>query len=340
MKAMRPLTLQLNPIIVKELRIRMRGIRPYAILTLFLMVMAAVGYGIYLLMLRQSSFGGMVLSFQVGQSLFSGLALCAVLLMVVLAPAMTSGAISSEREQLTYEMLLATPLRPARILWGKLVAALSYIFLLIFASIPVFSVVLMFGGVAPKDMVKALLVLLLTALTYGTIGLFCSALMRRTSQATVLSYILILLLIGSTTMTSALWSYFNAPTGQPAPPQLLYLNPFSALISIVTITPDASGGGMYFGGDLLSLPLLNQLSIGVIYYGPNGPTVLPIYRATLLFYPLLTVVLYWISSHLVLPHRRWRPRWSDLGFLLLLVGIGALIWLVRGWWLVLPPSGP
>jgi ABC-type transport system involved in multi-copper enzyme maturation permease subunit len=339
MKAVRLFPPQLNPIIVKEVRMRMRGVRPYAILTLFLVAMAAAGYGIYLLMLRQASFGGMVLSFQVGQSLFSGLALCAVLLMVFLAPAMTSGAISGEREQLTYEMLLATPLRPARILWGKLVAALSYIFLLIFASIPVFSVVLMFGGVAPKDMVKTLLLLLVTAITYGTIGMFCSALVRRTSQATVLSYVFILLLIGTTTMASALWSYFSAPTGQAIPPQLLYLNPFSALISIVTITPDTNSG-MFLGGDVLNLPILNQLSIGVVHYGPNGPIVLPIYRATLLFYALLTVTLYWISSHMVLPRHRWRPRRGDLRFVLLLAGIVGVIWLVRDWWFVLPPQNP
>ncbi len=334
MKAVRPFPPQLNPIIVKEVRMRMRGVQPYAILTLFLVVMAAAGYGIYLLMLRQASFGGMVLSFQVGQSLFRGLALCAVLLMVFLAPAMTSGAISGEREHLTYEMLLATPLRPARILWGKLVATLSYIFLLIFASVPVFSVVLMFGGVAPKDMIKALLLLLVTAITYGTIGMFCSALMRRTSQATVLSYVLILLLIGSTAMAGILWSYFGATTGQAVPPQLLYLNPFSALISIVTITPDSTSG-MFLGGNLLNLP-----TIGVVHYGPNGPMVLPIYRATLLFYTLLTIALYWISSHLVLPRHRWRPRRGDLRFVLLLVGIIGLIWLIRDWWFVLPPQNP
>lgn len=336
MKNVQRISLQPNPIVIKELRIRMRGIRPYAILTLFLVALVAAGYGMYQIMLRQALFGGSVLSFQVGQGLFSGLALCEICLIVFLAPAMTSGAISSEREQLTYEMLLATPLRPASILWGKLVAALSYLFLLIFAAIPVFSVVLMFGGIAPEDLLKVFALLLMTAITYGTIGLFCSSLLRRTSQATVISYSIILVLIGSTMMASSLWSYFSGPIWQPVPPEMLYLNPFSALISIAVITPD-TGTDFFFMGDVFGLPLLSQFTAGVVHYGPNGPVVLPIYRATLLFYLILTVALYWISTHLVLPRRRWIPRWSDVTFAVLLALLIGGTWLTRDWWRVLPP---
>ncbi len=337
MKARRTALLHLNPIIVKELRIRMRGVRPYAILTLFLVALIAAGYGIYVLMLRQAAFSGSLISFQVGQALFKGLALCELVLMVFLAPAMTSGAISSEREQLTYDMLLATPLKPAGILWGKLVAALSYIFLLILAAIPVFSVVLMFGGVEPKDMIKALVLLVMTAITFGTIGLFCSALFRRTAQATVVSYVLILLLIISTSLVVSLWGYYSAPmNNQPVPPQLLYLNPFSALVALSTMTPSMDTG-QFYGFDVFGLPLLGQLSMGVVHYGPNGPVVLPIYRATFLFYPLLTMLLYWFTTHLVLPRGRWRLRWSDLGFAVLIGGLVMFIWLVRHWWFIEPP---
>jgi ABC-2 type transport system permease protein len=156
-----------NPILVKELRSRMRGVRPYAILTIFLLLMIGMGYGINQLVASQARFGATVLSPQVGQALFSGLALCELFLVVFLAPALTSSAISAEREQLTYDMLVATPLRPIRILWGKLVAALSYLFLLIFAAVPIFSVVLVFGGVAPRDMAKVLILLVLASVMFG-----------------------------------------------------------------------------------------------------------------------------------------------------------------------------
>ncbi len=343
MRGARGLRPAMNPIIVKELRTRMRGVRPYAILTIFLVLLAAAGYGIYQIMLQQSRFGGTLLSAQVGQALFRGLAFVELMLVVFLAPSMTSGAISGEREQLTYDMLIATPLRPAQLLWGKLVAALSYLFLLIFAAIPVFSVVLVFGGVELAALLKALSLLLIATVFFGSIGLFCSTLMQRTARATTVAYTLVLLLIGVPVLLASVWPQLSGPSGQQAPPALVYLNPFSALLSITTIAtggePAMANMPMFGYGDPYGgLPLLSVLGPGVVYYGPAGPVVIPIYRATMIGYSLLTVFLCWISSHLVLPNRRWRPRWSDLGFALLLAALLAGGYLTQSWWNVPPPA--
>ena len=129
-----------NPIIVKELRSRMRGARPFITLTVMLLVLAGITYGIYRLSLSTMSYySGTPISPQIGQALFTLLAFLLLMFIAIITPAVTAGAISGEREQLTYEMLLSTPLAPAKILWGKLFSALSYIFLLIFAAIPIFS---------------------------------------------------------------------------------------------------------------------------------------------------------------------------------------------------------
>ncbi len=337
---------QLNPILINELRVRMRGMRPYLILTLFLISLVGAGALIYYVVLQQQRFSMTLLSAQVGQAIFSGLALWTLFLVVFLAPALTSGAISSERERLTYEMLMSTPLQPVRILWGKLIAALSYLFLLIFASVPVFSVVLMFGGVEPLDVLKTLVLLICSAITFGTIGLFFSALMRRTATATVMSYVVILVLIGGTFIVGSLWNQtlMHSQPGDTLPPHLFYLNPFSALVSIVAITPTSNPDPFSFafmGSPFGVLPMIDLLSPGVIYYGHDGITrVIPVFRATLVSFGLLTVLLCWISAHLVLPRRRWRPRRSDVSFALLLLALLLLAWLVREWWYVLPPTVP
>ena len=334
---------QVNPIIVREVRTRMRGARPYVILTGFLLLLAGAGVGIYQLMLQQARFGGTLLSAQVGQSLFKGLGFVELLLVVFLAPSLTSGAISGEREQLTYDMLMATPLRPAQILWGKLVAALSYLFLLIFAAVPVFSVVLVFGGVELRALLKALALLVVATVFFGAIGLFCSSFGRRTARATTAAYTLVLLLIGVPVLLASVWGQFSNPPGQPPPPELIYLNPFSALLSVTTIAPPsdpamAAVPFFSFGDPFGGLPLLGTLAPGVVYYGQNGPVVLPIYRATLLAYGLLTALLCWVGAHLVLPNRRWRPRWSDLGFLLVVTGLLALAYFTRTWWHIPAPK--
>ncbi|NJN19526.1 MAG: ABC transporter permease subunit [Oscillochloris sp.] len=341
MQLPRRLSFQINPIIIREVRTRMRGARPYVILTAFLMLLMLAGLGIYQLMLQQARFGAVLLSAQVGQALFKGLAFFELFLIVVLAPALTSSAISGERERLTYDMLLATPLRPGQLLWGKLIAALSYLLLLIFAAVPIFSVVLVFGGIDPQSLLKTMALLLATTITFGAIGLFCSALLRQSSRATIVSYVLVLVVIGVPTLIASVWGQFSTPQGQNPPPWLIYLNPFSALISITTISPPTDGGAMpFFGyGDPLSaLPFFNQLTPGVIWYGPMGAEVLPIYRGTLVGYGLLVTVLIWISSHLALPARRWRPRWSDVAFGLALVLLLAAAWYSRSWWYVEIPA--
>ncbi|NCC30668.1 MAG: ABC transporter permease [Chloroflexia bacterium] len=342
---MRVWHIQLNPIIVKEVRTRMRGMRPYLILTGFLVLLALTGLGIYQLMLQQARFGGTVLSAQVGQALFRGLSFVELLLIIMLAPALTSATISSEREQLTYDMLMATPLRPGQLLWGKLLAALSYLFLLIFASLPVFSIVLVFGGVEPRAIVKTVVLLLVTTVAFGAIGLFCSSLLRRTARATTVAYILVVLLISVPLLIGAVWGQFSNPPGQPPPPMLYYLNPLSALFAVTTIEPGVIEGGfdpgmmpfIAFDFSTGGLPFLHLLSSGVIFYGPTGVVVIPIYRATLIGYSLMTVLLCWISAHLVLPHRRWHLRWTDLGFALLLIGLGAVAYFTHAWWYLVPP---
>src|SRR5687767_7783974 len=121
--------LQPNPIIVKELRSRMRGGRLYLILTGYLLGLSLVCYGILKVFDGQAHNGMQIVSAHVGQGLFAALALAITLLIVFLTPALTAGAISAEREQLTYDLLIATPLRPGLILSGKLIAALWYVLL-------------------------------------------------------------------------------------------------------------------------------------------------------------------------------------------------------------------
>jgi hypothetical protein len=87
------------------------------------------------------------------------------------------------------------------------------------------------------------------------------------------------------------------------------------------------------GGSLLSI-----LAATVTYYGPEGPANIPIYRATLVIYPLITLALCWLASHLVRIRNRWRPTWGDLGFALAMVAAAFAALATRWWWLVTPPA--
>ena len=66
-----------------------------------------------------------------------------------MAPSFAAGAITGEKERKTYEMLLASPLRPGAIVLGKLIASLTHLAVLIFSSLPIVMLCLPLGGVSP-----------------------------------------------------------------------------------------------------------------------------------------------------------------------------------------------
>ena len=201
----------------KELRGRMRGPRAFIALTFYVALLAGFTVMVYLLQqqaaVQQAAFGGgnPFVSAQVGQAIFMTLLFLQVLLVVFLAPAATSGAISLEREKQTLDLLAATPVSTLAIVLGKLVSALAFVVVLVLASIPLTAVVFVFGGVAPEDIVRGYAVLLVTALGFGSVGILVSSMTRRTQSATVLTYLVVLVLTVGTAFTWFFWDQMAGP---------------------------------------------------------------------------------------------------------------------------------
>ena len=108
--------------------------------------------------------------------------------MIFIVPGLTGAAIAGERDRQTLDLLLSTQVSTLWIVLGKILASLSYVFLLMVASLPLFSLVFLFGGVSPSQVALAFVISLVSALTLGTIGVFLSVLIRRGPTATVLTY--------------------------------------------------------------------------------------------------------------------------------------------------------
>ncbi len=207
-------------IMVKELRSRMRGRRAFIVLTVYLGILALITYGVYVVVapnargIAGGGFGGggqANASALIGQSIFTLLSIFQLILVCFIAPAFTAGQISMEREKQTLDLLISTPMRPGAIVIGKLVAALAFVVLMIVAAVPITAIVLMYGGASVDDIVRQQIVLLATALVLGAIGLFFSALLKRTQAATVLTYISVLVLTLGTTMLFIFWSVVIEP---------------------------------------------------------------------------------------------------------------------------------
>jgi ABC-type transport system involved in multi-copper enzyme maturation permease subunit len=201
----------------KELRGRMRGPRAFIAVTFYLVLLAGFAVMVYLLQqqsaAQQAAWGGgnPYVSAQLGQAIFTVLLFLQVLLIVFLAPAATAGAISLEREKQTLDLLAATPVSTLAIVVGKLASALAFVVVLILASIPLTAIVFVFGGVAPEDILRGYVVLLVTALGFGSVGIFLSSLTRRTQSATILTYLVVLVLTVGTAFT---WWFWDTMAGQ------------------------------------------------------------------------------------------------------------------------------
>ena len=109
-----------------------------------------------------------------------------------MAPTFAAGSITGEKERKTYELLLASPLRPSTILVGKLLSSLSYLVILIVSSLPLMILCYLLGGLLLSEITRSYLVLILAAGTFGLVTVACSSYFRRTSSALVVSYLVIL----------------------------------------------------------------------------------------------------------------------------------------------------
>jgi ABC-type transport system involved in multi-copper enzyme maturation permease subunit len=225
-----------NPVVLKELRGRMRGARAFAVLSVHILVMSAFVILLYTIYGAATSnpYSGMERQL-LGKFVFGGVVAIELLLVCFITPAFTVGAISGERERQTYDLLRTTLLSASSLIFGKLAVALSFVLLLLLAAVPLQSLAFLLGGVAPEEVLIASVVLIATAFLFGTAGIFFSSFMRRTLGATVLTYAFSLLatvglpiLLLAVLPVLSLFSYTSTP---PLVVQILLIYAFGLLIA-------------------------------------------------------------------------------------------------------------
>ncbi|RNB88260.1 ABC transporter permease [Brevibacillus nitrificans] len=277
-----------NPILVKEMRERFRSKKTMFILGLYLLIMGGIPLG-FLLMdpVRASALGE-------NRSLFLLSACIHYAMVCFVAPALTAGAISGERERQTLQILLTTQLSPSTIVLSKLITSLAFSALLLVASMPLYSIVILYGSVSPEQMVQLVVFLGVNMLFLGTLGLFCSTWIKRTSVSTITSYGIAFCFIVGT----GLLFYFIGQSLQQAYPEQFPNNEV---------------------WNLPGLQMLAGINPVVVLFGILGESLADIDQLAFspwlffsCFYLALTVVLICLSAYWLKPIRRkwwsWKKR--------------------------------
>lgn len=232
-----------NPVLVKEFRTRMRGTRAYWMLLAYTLLLAgvlAIMYFLHQAAAVQDVDGGFrggntQATQDLGRQMFLFVFIAQSIMVALITPAITSGTITIEREQRSYELLVTTPLRPADLIRGKLAAAVSFVVLLLTASLPLVSLSFLVGGVSPAEIFFSYLIIALSAFVYGALGIFWSATLRSTAAATVVTYVTVLSLFILTVIPG--WAGAASPgTGGSGGADIPFqsLNPLTATLRAVS----------------------------------------------------------------------------------------------------------
>jgi ABC-type transport system involved in multi-copper enzyme maturation permease subunit len=108
---------------------------------------------------------------------------------VLLTPALTTSAISEEKERRTLEFLLATDLGSPEIVLGKLVSRLAYMSLLILTGLPILGLLQLLGGIDPELVLLGYAATGVTMLSLASLSILNSVYAGKPRTAIFLTYV-------------------------------------------------------------------------------------------------------------------------------------------------------
>jgi hypothetical protein len=212
-------------------------------------------------------------------------------LVVFVGPSFTSGTITGEKERQTYDLLRTTLLSANAFVIGKLLSALSYVFLLIMAAIPLQSIAFLLGGVTFTELFVSQIIIFVAAVTFALWGLYCSSSMRTTMGANVVTFAGALFVTVGTPLLAGLFAAILSP--------LLVTLTLSPMMEMLL----AYGGVVAASTNLPATLIVSDIFLidedALFFFrtstGPTGVWLLSPWPLFILLYLLIAWVLYRLS---------------------------------------------
>ncbi len=294
--------IKINPVYQKELKQTARMKKIMILLLVFNSLLALFGLFAFYLTFEGAKEANNVIDYADILMIYAIITAIEFVLVLVLVPGLTAGAISSEREKQTLDILLSTTIKPGAVIRGKLLASIHFMILLAISSLPVIAIVFAIGGITIWEIARLILLLVVTAVYIGSMGIFYSCLCKRSTIATVCTYATILILtIGLTmlVMGEQVMQYVFEPdivyyrTGANAVDAnesflFLLINPLFTYASLMF---------EQIGVELGSFGRWKTTHQGTYYIFQNW------YYVSILVQLLISSFLLWIAGHMIRPNR-------------------------------------
>ncbi|MCI9052214.1 MAG: ABC transporter permease subunit [Lachnospiraceae bacterium] len=184
-----------NAVYKNEMKANVRSVRFFLVLFAFNSILSALSFLAFAGIMNQSRYFGQISGLT---NIYSTMAYIELAMFMLIIPTITAGSITGEKERKTLDLLLISKMTPFSIIIGKLEAAIHIVRILAISSLPVLSIVFIFGGIQWWDLFILLLTLIITGFFLGSIGIFFSTISRRTTTSTVLTYFTIIILVFGT----------------------------------------------------------------------------------------------------------------------------------------------
>lgn len=246
----------INPMINKEFKLRFRSGRTFFGLAAYLVAIGIVVIGFIFLEGTITGQTGFIRP-EESQAMFIVLSSIQLVLVLFITPGLTAGIISGERERQTLSILLTTAQSSTGIILSKLFSSISFLVLLIMASLPFYSLVFLFGGVSPLTIVKVMGFYLFTIFAMGSIGVLLSTLIRRTIISMIATYGITLFFSGGTAFLFMISLNYNLTMSAPGSVDVLSYIFASLSPPIVFFSILNNGTNEFLAEDLgISFPII------------------------------------------------------------------------------------
>ncbi|QOJ13490.1 MAG: ABC transporter permease subunit [Planctomycetia bacterium] len=237
--------------------------------------------GVYLGLLIAATFwGGMSIA---GQTSLAELAKSSTQVFVIvsvlqlaltclIAPIFAAGAITQEKDNNTFSILLTTPLSNAQIVLGSLLSRLYFVWVLLLSGLPIFCISMIYGGVTTREVFESFALAAATGLVTGALAILVG-MARVGTRRTIFSFVVgvaaYLLAVGLVGISP--WGALREATpgvGGGVMSWLAPVHPFLALGVVTGRTPAPDPGEVaHYGWPaswLLAEPALGYVVITVL----------------------------------------------------------------------------